>query len=150
MKPIVGLGITELIQVVQKKKIIKRRNGKEYLCNYPAYNKDRQPTANQLKVRENFKRCTVYAQEAIKDPVLKSAYELMAKGGQTAYNLAFSDACHPPKVLAVLTGGYIGRVGNCIYVQAEDDFIVKRVLVFIYKGEKLIEEGEAVEGASNI
>ena len=150
MKPTTGLGINELIEVVQKKKVLKRRNGIEYLCKYPTINKDRQPTPGQLQVQENFKKWSAYAQEAIKDPVLKNAYGLMTKDGQTAYNRAFSDACHAPKVLAILPAGYFGRIGNSIYINVEDDFMVKRVLVFIYKGKKLIEEGEAVQCAANI
>ena len=33
MKRIIGLGIKEMIEVVQKKKVIRRKNGNQYLAN---------------------------------------------------------------------------------------------------------------------
>lgn len=43
MKQIIGVGIKEMIEIVQKRKLLKIRNGKQFLCNYPKYDKDRQP-----------------------------------------------------------------------------------------------------------
>ena len=144
------LSIQDMIDIVRKRKIYKVRKGTPYFSAYPTIDKNRQPTPKQLIAQARFKRCTEYAQNVIKDPVIKQAYEVMAKDNQTAFNRAFSDASQPPVVLSIMTDGYLGCVGNSIFVNAVDDFLVKRVVLSVYKNKKLMEEGDAVELTKNI
>ena len=78
--------IQDMIDIVNKRKILKKKNGNHYWAKHPTRDPNLEPTPNQLKVHENFKRCSSYAKEAIKVPALKDAYQLMVKNVQTAFN----------------------------------------------------------------
>jgi hypothetical protein len=60
-------------------------------------------TATQLANQERFKRANDFAKAAIKDPVKKAYYQSIAKPTQTAFNAAFQDAYHKPKVEVTVT-----------------------------------------------
>jgi hypothetical protein len=145
MKRVSAIGIKELIEVVQKRGVIRKIKGKKYLCAYPKRDKNRVPTAKEVHARERFKRWSAYAARAITDPVLKDAYALKIENKETAYNRALADASRPPKIVSVVTTGYTGRIGNSIFINAQDDFLVGKVCVSINKFKRLVEEGEAVQ-----
>jgi hypothetical protein len=145
MKRVSAIGIKEMIEVVHKRGVIRKIKGKEYLCAYPKRSKDRVPTAKEAQARERFKRWSAYAVKAIADPVLKDAYAMKIENKESEYNRALADASRPPKVVAVVTTGYTGRVGNSIFINAQDDFLVAQVCVSIYQAKMLVEEGEAVQ-----
>jgi hypothetical protein len=76
--------------------VFRQRFGKTIMCKMP---KPYPPkTATQLANQERFKRANDFAKAAIKDPVKKAYYKSIAKPTQTAFNAAFQDAYHKPKV----------------------------------------------------
>jgi hypothetical protein len=52
-----------------------------------------------------FGEAVEFGKYAVKDPQLKKEYAALTKQGQTAYNVAVSDARHPPKINSILTQG---------------------------------------------
>lgn len=103
------------------------------------------PTAAQLEVRENFFTATLYAQGAIKDPVIKAQYQKAAKGAQTAYNAAFRDATSPPVIDDVNVGDYKGAAGDLITIRARDVITPKSAIITIFSQAGVeLEQGAAV------
>lgn len=101
-------------------------------------------TANQLTIRENFKKAAIYAKAAITDAALKLAYKAKAKSGQTAYNMAFADFFSLPEIADIDSTNYNGNIGSKLMAQVTDDFKVASVKVIIEKANgSLIEEGAA-------
>jgi hypothetical protein len=102
------------------------------------------PTERLKSVRKNFASCIAYAKTAIKNPAIKALYQAAAKGGQTAFNVATSDALNPPKLNNIFIDNYHGNPGESITILATDDFKVASVLLSIHlpNGE-LLEQGEA-------
>lgn len=108
------------------------------------------PTEEQLVVQQKFERYSIYAQEAITDPVKKLMYAEAVTGGQTAFNAAFQDAARPPKITDVITDKYNGIVGDVIKIIAKDVVRVESVKVTILSaGGATLEQGDAVPGAGN-
>lgn len=106
------------------------------------------PTERLKSVRKNFASCIAYAKKAIQDPRIKALYQAAAKGGQTAFNVATSDALNPPELTNILVDDYQGNPGDQIVVLANDDFKVASVLVFIYSATgELLEQGSAMLSA---
>jgi hypothetical protein len=102
------------------------------------------PTEKLQSVRMNFASCIAYAKKAIKNPVVKAAYQAAAKDGQTAFNVATSDALNPPELTNINLDHYHGAPGDTISVQATDDFKVEAVVVSIYLATgELLEQGSA-------
>jgi hypothetical protein len=109
----------------------------------------RKPTAGQHINREKMKSCNEYAIEAMENAEVKKAYRAAAKGGQTAVNVAFSDAWHAPVVHDIIANGYKGNAGDTILVEATDNFKVSAVKVSIFDREGiLVEEGQATPRSS--
>ena len=103
------------------------------------------PTEEQQEVREQFIIASLYAQGAMKDPVIKALYQKAAKGGQTAYNAAFKDATNPPVIDDVNINGYKGTVGDLIAVRARDVIPPKSVTVAIFsQAGVVLEQGDAL------
>jgi hypothetical protein len=106
----------------------------------PASNSDK-----SLAVRTKFSASVAYAQKAILDPATKAMYQLMAKDGKSAFNVATADAFNPPTVDSITTTNYHGVMGDEIIVRAEDDFKVTGVKVSIQSAAgALLEQGDAV------
>jgi hypothetical protein len=125
--------------------VFKTRLGTRYAAGPPRVNKKRKPTPNQVRVQRKMKVCNKYAFFAITDANVKQAYAAAATGGQTAVNVAFKDAWHPPVVHSIIANAYRGNPGDFIFVQASDDFKVASVKVSIVDNAgALIESGEAV------
>jgi hypothetical protein len=102
------------------------------------------PTQKLQSVRMNFASCIAYAKKAIKNPVVKAAYQAAAKDGQTAFNVATSDALNPPELTKINFDDYHGMQGDEIRVGATDDFSVETVTISIHLATgELIEEGMA-------
>lgn len=102
------------------------------------------PTPGQLEVRSKFTQAIAYAKVAIKDPVIKAAYAAVAKPGQTAFNMACSDAFNPPTVESINLEGYNGLLGDIITIRATDVFKVTQVKVAIHNAAgDLLEQGDA-------
>jgi hypothetical protein len=103
------------------------------------------PTHKLRSVRTKFASCIAYAKAAIKEPTIKALYQAASKGGQTAFNVATSDALNAPQVTGIQTDSYHGNPGDQIIVQATDDFKVADVRVSIQtKTGRTLEKGIAV------
>ena len=127
-----------------KQVVFKERYGEQFLSAPPNVKENRKPTPNQQAAQERFKTCSDYSIDAMKDSVMKAAYQKVAARGQTAQNMAFKDAYYPPEILNIISQGYTGTLGNIIVVHAVDDFKVARVNVQILNSNnELIEEGDA-------
>ena len=126
--------------------VFKKRRGRRYVAGPPNHDENRIPGKDEQANRDRFKRSNEYASEAIKDKATKEMYEARATKRQTANNVAFSDAFHPPVILGIITNGFKGVAGDVITVQAKDNFKVASVKIAIYDNSNvLIEEGEAVD-----
>ena len=103
------------------------------------------PTAAQLQIQGKFKLAAAYAKTVMLDPVRKDAYKAMAKPGQSAFNVAFSDYFKAPTISAIDTASYTGLVGDLIKIKSTDGFKVVAVKVKIEHADgSLIETGNAV------
>ena len=102
------------------------------------------PTEKLVHIRAGFASAIAYAKKVVNDPALKAMYDTVTKDGQTAFNVATSDALKAPEVTGILTDGYRGNPGDQIIIDAMDDFKVAAVAVFIQtaKGD-LLEHGIA-------
>ena len=131
--------------------VFKRRAGKGYVSAAPEVNENRVPTTGQQTVQSKFATSVAYAKIAINDPAVKAAYKAVALRNQSAFNVAFQDAQYAPRVVAVITDGYIGNVGNVIIARATDDFKVTTVKVAIRdSNDVLIEEGPATPSSEGL
>src|SRR5689334_7604546 len=92
---------------VAKQMTLKVRKGKTVVCSKRGPDTI-PPTERRLVARDKFEDASLYAKEAIADPVMKLMYAAAAKGGQTAYNVAVKDAARPPKISLISTGQYKG------------------------------------------
>lgn len=136
--------------MIGKQVVFKQRLGTPYVAAAP-YTNDRRVAKGEEKVNRNrFAEAVELAKEALADPERKKEYAALARKGQTAYNVAVSDARVPPEIKTLITQGYTGRIGSCVVVQATDNVKVKRVRVNIYDAARvLIEEGEAKDNGDN-
>jgi hypothetical protein len=142
-KNVVTYGLSGL---VGKMLVFRKRGDKTFVSSRPKVNPNRIPSTIQLAIQEKFKLASIYASGAIKDPVLKSAYEAAATGNQSAFNRAFKDAQLSPSFVGEPNiSAYTGTVGEKISVKVIDDFKVFAVMVKIKdSGGVVIEEGEAL------
>lgn len=109
------------------------------------------PTAAQTAIKDRFRDAAYYARTAITDPAVKAVYQALAKPGQSAYNVAFSDYFTAPVIRDLDVSGYSGLVNQFIKVKASDDFGVSEVKVSIFSAtDELIEEGPAVLAANGV
>jgi len=133
-----------------KQIVFKKRLGTQYVAAPPNVDEDRVAHEEEAKNRENFGEAIEFGKWAVKDPEVKATYAALAKGNQTAYNVAVSDARVPPKINSILTKGYNGQLGSCILIQATDNVKVKRVHLAIYdRAETVVEQGEASDNGDN-
>lgn len=108
------------------------------------------PTDEQQEVREQFVIASLYAQSAMKDPVVKAMYQKAAKGGQTAYNAAFKDAAKAPVISSVDISTYKGAIGDKIDISARDIITPKSVTVSISSQTgTVLEQGAAIIKATD-
>jgi hypothetical protein len=134
-----------------KQVIFKERLGTPYVAAPPNVDENRVAKEEEQNNRNRFGEAVEFGKQAVKDPDLKKEYTALAKKGQTAYNVAVSDARIPPKIDSLLTHGYTGQIGSCILVHATDNVKVKRVRVAVYDDSMtLVEEGEAVDNGEGI
>lgn len=131
--------------------VFRQRANRTIVANKPRVT-TKAPTMVQLEIRERFKRATQYAKSALKDLVLKGAYQLGAKLGQSAHNVAFADYQKAPEFYEDADlSTYTGAVGDKITVSVMDDFRVEGVHVQIkIPTGTVLEEGEAVQSANGL
>jgi ferredoxin-fold anticodon binding domain-containing protein len=83
------IGLGTLADVVHKRKVLKKINGRMHVCAWPKTDKDRVLSLNEMCNREKFKKTSQMASIVIQDPVLKSIYSDQARRWQSAFNVAF-------------------------------------------------------------
>lgn len=103
-----------------------------------------EPTEMQLDNQRKFNEATMYAKTVIKDPAIKAIYNAAATGGQSAYNVAFSDAFKGPEIKSISASEYHGQPGDIIYIQADKILILKMDVVIVNADGIVLEEGQAV------
>jgi hypothetical protein len=131
--------------------IFRQKDGKTIVAKIPK--KKVKPSKKQLAHQKRFQQATIYAQISATDEVRAKLYAEAAKkrAGLTAYNIAVADYLNAPNIKNVDLSTYTGTIGDKIYIVATDDFAVKSVHVRIsYTDDSLIEEGEAVNTATNL
>ncbi len=132
--------------------IFRRRGNKTFVCAAPkTKNKKRSPTSQQSKNQLTFHKATRYASWAMQHSSLKELYEKKARKGRTALNIAFRDAYIPPEIRDIYAESYLGKPGDMIMIEADDDFKVISVKVSIrLAGGELLEEGKALEDVNPV
>ena len=110
------------------------------------------PTAMQLGIQNRFNKAAMYAKNAILDPLMRAAYQAVAKLGQSAFNRAFKDYQLAPEFYEdVDLSTYTGAIGDEILVSVIDDFRVNDVKVQIMNpDESVLEEGDAVQSVNGL
>ena len=110
------------------------------------------PSAAQLEIQQRFKKAVQYAKSAMLDPLIKAAYQVVAKLGQSSFNRAFKDYQLAPEFDEdVNLSTYTGNAGEEITVSVMDDFQVTGVHVQILKPDSsLLEEGDAVQSVNGL
>ncbi|WP_293297939.1 hypothetical protein [Pedobacter sp. UBA4863] len=108
-------------------------------------------TAKQVAVKQKFREAVLYAKGAIEDPDLATFYQVFAKPGISAYNLALADYCKAPEITLIDTVNYQGQISDQIKVRAIDNFRVTEVKVSIHDAaDALLESGLATLSANNV
>lgn len=108
-------------------------------------------SAKQLEAKLKFREAVVYARGVINNPALLATYQLLAKPGTSAYNLALADYCKAPEISLIDAGKYQGQIGAQIRVRAIDNFGLTAVKVSIYDAaDLLIESGLANQSANSV
>ena len=130
--------------------VFKQQAGKTIIAKRPR-KRETPPSEDQVKVNERFSEAVQYARGVINDDVRKAVYQLKARPGVSAYNIALSDYCKAPEIKRANLSGYTGKAGEQILIRAIDDFMVKTVRVEILDSNlEPIEEGEAVLSENNL
>lgn len=108
--------------------------------------------AISLENRARFTRASAYASGVMDDPILKAEYQLEAKIGQSAFNVAFADYQKAPEFYEdVDITPYLGEPGNKLTVSVIDDFRVQSVGVEIKKPDgSTLEQGAAVQADNQL
>ena len=124
---------------------IRKLSNRVVVTNRPA-RKRGEPSEKAALYQERFREATQYANLQMEREESRALY---ARGADkqkkiTPFIVALTDYIKPPKVTAIDTSGFFGRVGDVIVVKATDDFMVTKVKVTLRnKAGDLIEEGEA-------
>ncbi|PWV49693.1 hypothetical protein [Chitinophaga sp. S165] len=138
--------VNGLSGTIAKQMTLKVRKGKTVVCVKRGPD-TLPPTMRQLVARDKFEDALSYAREAIADPIKKLMYAAAAKGGQTAYNVAFKDAATFPKIVLIDTKQYSGTIGDVITLAVKNVVCVQSVKVRLLSATGIeLEEGEAVPG----
>ncbi len=131
--------------------VFRQKAGKTFVSGRPKPStKPTKPIS--LTIRERFKRAASYAASIMSDLALKAEYQLTAKPGQSAYNMAFTDYQKAPEIYEDINlSVYTGAIGEAIEVSVLDDFRVESVSVQIKTAaDVLIEEGAAVQSPNGL
>jgi altronate dehydratase len=80
----------ELKGALGKQIVIKQYKNKTVVTAYPS-TKKRKPTKLQSIYRDDFAKAVKYAQDILRNPAKKKAYEKKVKAGQTVYNYAIAE-----------------------------------------------------------
>lgn len=110
--------------------------------------RDNTPTAPHspaVSQRQRIQQAAFYGHDVHQDPDKKATYaagidEIL----RSPYAVAVADYLNAPNITNVDFSGYHGKIGDCIVVEATDDFAVHHVHVRIQNPDgSLVEEGDA-------
>lgn len=122
------------------------RKGKTVVRGAKKRGTKKKATAAQTALQDKFSIASCFAMAAMEDPDLKFYYWSLARGGQSAYNMALKDAMTVPQISEIGFESYNGLPGDKITIRARNFFKVYQICVKIYNDAGvLIEEGNAVE-----
>ena len=109
------------------------------------------PTANELANQSRFAQGNSYVKRCKTEPDLYEVYQEAAKlQHKRGCDLASGDRLNPPAINDIDLGGYTGKLGECIRIQAVDDFgVVKVTLTLAQLDGVLLEQGGAVLEAAS-
>jgi len=108
-------------------------------------------TPNQQAARERFQQGVYFAKAVLMDPAIREDYATRAKeaGLASAYQTALSDFLKPLKIASIRTDGYLGVVGQPIFIVAADDFKIQTLTVTLQRENgTMIESGPAIKEVS--
>lgn len=109
---------------------------------------ERVPSEDQMAQRLLFAEASFYAKNVLGDPMLKAEYQAKARGGQSAYNIAFKDYLTAPVLHQVDWNNYTGEVDSVLICRITDVLAVVSVKLSLFDTNNvLIEEGQAVQGS---
>lgn len=109
---------------------------------------ERMPSEDQMTQRLLFAEASFYAKGALNDPILKAEYQAKARGGQSAYNIAFKDYLTAPVLHQVDWSNYTGEIGSTLNCRITDVLAVVNVKVSLFDASGvLVEEGLAVQSS---
>jgi hypothetical protein len=125
--------------------VFRNRGGKLVVAKKPKSPDPGKPLSEKQEAsRRMFRHCSRYANSITEEQ--QAMYAAIARNGQTARNVAFSDAYFPPKVTAIAAAGYSGLPDELIHIEATDNIRVAGVRVEIRTGAgELVESGEAAD-----
>jgi hypothetical protein len=110
--------------------IYRQRNGRTVIASRPTVVGI--PTEAQLAVRERFRLAADYARAAVTNPAERAIYAPIAKEkGLSLFTVILTDYLKQPTVSSLDLSGYIGQVGDQIWIRASDDVGVTAVRVAI-------------------
>src|SRR5690606_26945800 len=102
--------------------------------------------ARQKELRRLFAKSIVYAKKCLENPLVMEIYQKVARGNQTAFNVAMKDAMTPPELSNLRTDGYTGAAGQQIIVEAIDNVRVAGVSFQLISSDgTLLESGAAIQ-----
>ncbi len=108
-------------------------------------------TPNQEAARKRFQDGVYYAKAVLMDPAIREDYTTRAKeaGIASPYQAALQDFLKPLKIASIRTDGYLGVVGQPIFIVAADDFKIQSMTVTLQRADgTVIESGSAVKDSS--
>jgi len=129
--------------------IRKTRSGKTIVANKPEFDENREFTEPQITQQKVFTRASVFAKKAQNSPFYQQNFSGRAT---SAYNFAMMDYFGKPEILDIDITEWDGKVGQPIFILAQDNVMVTRVrLIIRLNGEDsgAVDGGEAVQSDTN-
>ena len=121
---------TEGLSGKYKQVVFSQRAGETIVGKRPK-RKNGTRTAAQQGITSTFKKAVLYAKSILTDAAIKMAYQLKAKRGSSAFNVAIADFFTLPEIGEIDSSGYNGQVGGTLIAEVTDDFKLKSVKVQI-------------------
>jgi hypothetical protein len=122
------------------------KNGQMFISQLPEKTNDR-PSQAQVAQRESFAKASDYAAAIRADETARAFYEDLAQRRKTTVRaLCMGDYLKAPTIHRLDVSDYNGRIGDPIYIRANDDVGVVAVNVLLTRADGTpIESGKAVE-----
>lgn len=125
--------------------------GKVIMAN-PPKRSEKEPTENQLEVRDRFLEAVEYANAVSEDAAAKAAYEAYVGDRYTSFRAAaMADYLRYPRIRPIDTSLYKGAVGDTIVIKVIKEFKGLSVRVTIARNDgSVLEAGDAVQQSGKL